>query len=186
MASSRTESVAYEPLTRRYGAHVKGALAELWSDKARLRRIAMIWGVVIVAAVSLLVYLTGGRYVGTDDSYVHSAKLMVSTDVSGLVQDVDVKEGQHVKKGQILFRLDPRPFQIALENAQAALAQSVQDVESTRATYKSLIGQMSAQQAQVNLAQLTFNRYIALAKSNAIAPAQLVPRAARCSPHRRR
>jgi membrane fusion protein (multidrug efflux system) len=173
VASSRTESVAYEPLTRRYGAHVKGALAELWSDKARLRRIAMIWGVAIVAAISLLVYLTGGRYVGTDDAYVHSAKLMVSTDVSGLVQDVDVKEGQEVKRGQVLFRLDPKPFQIALENAQAALAQSVQDVESTRATYKSLIGQMSAQQAQANLAQITYNRYTALAKANAIAPTQL-------------
>ena len=173
MAALRTESVAYEPLTRRYGAHVKGALGELWADKARLRRIAMIWGVALVAAISLIVYLTGGRYVGTDDSYVHSAKLMVSTDVSGLVQDVDVKEGQQVKKGQILFRLDPKPFQIALDNAKASLAQTVQDVESTRATYKSMLGQMSAQQAQVHLAQLTFNRYIALAKSNAVAPAQL-------------
>ncbi len=133
----------------------------------------MIWGVVLVAAIALTVYLTGGRYVGTDDAYVQSAKLMVSTDVSGLVQDVDVKEGQHVKKGQVLFRLDPKPFQIALENAKAALAQTVQDVESTRATYKSLIGQASAQQAQSNLAQLTFNRYIALAKANAIAPTQL-------------
>jgi membrane fusion protein (multidrug efflux system) len=93
--------------------------------------------------------------------------------VSGLVKDVDVKEGQHVKKGQILFRLDPKPFQIALDNAKAALAQAVQDVESTRATYKSMIGQMAAQQAQVHLAQLTYNRYAALAKSNAIAPAQL-------------
>jgi len=173
VAALRTESVAYEPLTRRYGAHVKGALGELWADKARLRRIAMIWGVALVAAISLIVYLTGGRYVGTDDSYVHSAKLMVSTDVSGLVQDVDVKEGQQVKKGQILFRLDPKPFQIALDNAKASLAQTVQDVESTRATYKSMLGQMSAQQAQVHLAQLTFNRYIALAKSNAVAPAQL-------------
>jgi membrane fusion protein (multidrug efflux system) len=170
VAALRTDTAAYEPLTRRYGAHVKGALGELWADKARLRRIAMVWGVAIVVVVGLVLYLTGGRYVGTDDSYVHSAKLMVSTDVSGLVQDVDVQEGQQVKKGQILFRLDPKPFQIALDNAKAALAQTVQDVESTRATYKSLMGQMSAQQAQVNLAQITYNRYGALAKSNAIAP----------------
>jgi membrane fusion protein (multidrug efflux system) len=78
-----------------------------------------------------------------------------------------------VKKGQVLFRLDPKPFQIALDNAKAALAQTVQDVESTRATYKSMLGQMSAQQAQVTLAQLTYNRYLALAKSNAVAPAQV-------------
>ena len=127
MAALRTESVAYEPLTRRYGAHVKGALGELWADKARLRRIAMVWGVALIAAIALIVYLTGGRYVVTDDSYVHSAKLMVSTDVSGLVQDVDVKEGQQNKKAQVLFRLDSKPLQIALDNAPAALAQTVQE-----------------------------------------------------------
>jgi membrane fusion protein, multidrug efflux system len=174
MAALRTDSVAYVPVSRPTpGARLRGAVSELWADKARLRRIAMIWGVAAVVAVSLALWLTGGRYVSTDDAYVHSAKLMVSTDVSGLVKDVDVKEGQRVAKGQTLFRLDPKPFQIALANAKAALAQSVQDVESTRATYKSLMGQMSAQQAQVNLAQLTYNRYVALAKANAVAPTQL-------------
>ncbi len=151
----------------------RGRSASYGADKARLRRVAMIWGVAAVAAIALVVWLTGGRYVGTDDSYVHAAKLMVSTDVSGLVQDVDVHEGQQVKKGQVLFRLDPRPFQIALSNARAALAQTVQDVESTRATYKSIEGQISAQQAQVDLAQTTYNRYLSLAKSNAIAPTQV-------------
>src|SRR6202000_2999711 len=138
-----------------------------------LRRVLMFGGVAAVVVVSGTLWLTGGRYVSTDDAYVHAAKLMVSTDVSGLVKDVDVKEGQHVAKGQILFRLDPQPFQIALENAQAALAQSVQDVESTRATYRSLVGQTGAPQAQAQLAQVTYNRYLALAKSNAVAPTQI-------------
>ncbi len=178
MAALRTDSIAgdtvsYEPVTRRAGAHVKGAFGELWADKARLRRVAMIWGVAAVATIALVMWLTGGRYVGTDDSYVHAAKLMVSTDVSGLVKDVDVREGQRVKKGQVLFRLDPKPFQIALNNARAALAQTVQDVESTRATYKSIVGQIAAQQAQVSLAQITYNRYLSLAKSNAIASTQV-------------
>jgi len=173
MDALRTESIPYTPVRRTYGARLRKAAADLWADKSRLRRIAMVWGVAVVVGVSLTLWLTGGRYVSTDDSYVHAAKLMVSTDVSGLVKDVDVREGQTVKKGQILFRLDPQPFQIALDNAQAALAQTVQDVESTRATYKSMIGQMAAQQAQVNLAQITFNRYVALVKANAIAPSQL-------------
>ena len=173
MDTVRTENVAYVPVRRGLGRRVRDTVGELWADKARLRRIAMVWGVAGVAAIALSVYLTGGRYVGTDDAYVHAAKLMVSTDVSGLVRDVDVREGQPVKKGQVLFRLDPKPFEIALANAKAALAQTVQDVESTRATYKSMIGQMAAQQAQVNLAQITYNRYLALAKANAIAPSQL-------------
>jgi len=148
-------------------------LGEVWADKTRLRRMAMLGGVSLVVAVALLVYLFGGRYVGTDDSYVQAAKLMVTTDVSGLVQTVNVHQGQHVKKGQVLFTLDPRPFQIALENAQAALASARVEVLSQEANYRGLVAQVAAQQAQVRLAQSTYNRDLALARANAIAPLTL-------------
>ena len=138
-------------------------------NKAFLRRVLMIGGVALVLGVSAYVYLNGGRYIGSDDSYVHANKLMVSTDVSGLIKSVDVKEGQDVKKGDVLFTLDPLPFQIALDNANAMLAQAVQDVESTRATYRSALGQFGALQAQVTLTKQTYDRYAALDKQNAIA-----------------
>jgi membrane fusion protein, multidrug efflux system len=163
----------YDGVVRGHATRVRSWAAELWADKPRLRRVAMISGVAAVAAVSLVAYLTGGRYVGTDDSYVHAAKLMVTTDVSGLVKSVDVTQGEHVKKGQVLFQLDPRPFQIAVDNAKAALDQSVLDIEAMEATYQGLLGQVSAQQAQVRLAQTTYNRDLALAKANAIAPLTL-------------
>lgn len=160
---------AYDGVVRGHATRVRSWAGELWADKPRLRRVAMISGVAAVAAVSLVAYLTGGRYVGTDDSYVHAAKLMVTTDVSGLVKSVDVTQGEHVKKGQILFQLDPRPFQIAVDNAKAALDQSVLDIESMEATYKGMLAQVTAQQAQVSLAQTTYNRDLSLAKANAIA-----------------
>ena len=138
-----------------------------------LRRVLMIGGVLVVAIISGVVYLTGGRYVGSDDSYVHANKLMVSTDVSGLVATVNVKEGQKVKAGEVLFTLDPQPFQIAVENAKAAVAGVVLDVESTRAMYRAALGQIVAQKAQVNVNQQTLNRYVALVKENAIAPIQV-------------
>jgi membrane fusion protein (multidrug efflux system) len=138
-------------------------------DKGALRRILMIGGVIVVASASAFFYLNGGRYVTSDDAYVHSNKLMVSTDVSGLIKSVNVKEGQQVRQGDILFTLDPLPFQIALDNANAALAQSVQNVESARATYRAAVGQIAAQQAQVTLTKQTYDRYAALAKANAIA-----------------
>jgi membrane fusion protein, multidrug efflux system len=138
-------------------------------DRALLRRVLMIGGVLIALAVSAYFYLTGGRYIGSDDTYVRANKLMVSTDVSGLIQSVNVKEGQQVKKGDVLFSLDPQPFQIALDNANAMLAQAVQDVESDRATYRSALGQIAAQQAQVNLTKQTYDRYDALEKQSAIA-----------------
>ena len=138
-------------------------------DKTALRRVLMIGGVAVVLAVGAYFYLMGGRYITADDSYVRANKLMVSTDVSGLIQSVNVKQGQHVEKGEVLFTLDPQPFRIALENAQAALAQAVQDVESNRAAYRSALGQIGAQQAQVNLTKQTFDRYAALQSQNAIA-----------------
>ena len=138
-------------------------------DKGLLRRVLMIGGVLVVAVVSAYFYLTGGRYIGSDDSYVHANKLMVSTDVSGLIQSVHVKEGQPVKKGEVLFTIDPQPFEIALDNANAMLAQAVQDVNSARATYRAALGQIAAQQAQVNLTKQTYDRYAALEKQNAIA-----------------
>jgi membrane fusion protein (multidrug efflux system) len=151
----------------------QGGLGGLWADKARLRKVLMFGGVGIFLAVAVVLYLMGGRYVSQEDSYVHANKLMVSTDVSGLVQAVNVHEGQQVKAGDILFTLDPKPFQIALENTQAALGSVVQDVESTRAAYHAAVAQANAQQAQVTVNKQTYDRYIALAKQNAIAAMQV-------------
>ena len=156
-----------------YAAPRQGWAGALWADKARLRRILMFWGVGIFLLAAGAVYLVGGRYITADDAYVHANKLMVSTDVSGLVQKVNVHEGQQVKAGDVLFSLDPRPFQIALENAQASLASTVQDAESTRASYRSAEAQIAAQQAMARMNAQTYSRYEALAKQNAIAAMQL-------------
>jgi membrane fusion protein (multidrug efflux system) len=178
MSVSSLQSAAgtYEGVVRQRATRLRDWAGALWADKARLRRFAMIFGVAAVAAVALVLWLTGGRYTGTDDAYIQAKKLMVTTDVSGLVQSVDVVEGQHVKMGQELFRLDPRPFQIAVNNTKAALDQSVLDVQAMEATYQGLLGQTAAQQAQVRLAQITYDRDLALARTNAIAP-QLVDQA---------
>jgi len=159
----------YAPANR--GLARPGFIARLREDRAALRRVLMIGGVVLVAIVSLAFYLMGGRYVSTDDAYVQAAKLMVSTDVSGLVQDVDVREGQHVKKGQVLFRLDPRPFRIALANAKAQLAQTALNVRSMQEDYQRMLRDVDAQRAQVELAQRNYTRYAGLLKANAIAAA---------------
>src|SRR6266478_9531751 len=105
--------------TRREALKSKAPERRLW-----WRRVLMLGGVVIVVVGGLLWWLTGGRYVSTDDAFVDANKLMVSTDVSGIVSEVYAKEGQSVHKGDVLFRLDPKPFQIALANAKSQLAQS--------------------------------------------------------------
>jgi membrane fusion protein (multidrug efflux system) len=146
-------------------------ISRLREDRAFLRKVLMIGGVAIVAAVSLAFYLMGGRYVSTDDAYVQAAKLMVTTDVSGMVKNVDVKEGQYVKKGQVLFTLDPLPFQIALDNAKGNLGQVVQGIAAARADYAQAVSNVDAQKATVDLNQRNYVRYAALLKANAIAAA---------------
>jgi membrane fusion protein, multidrug efflux system len=168
---AQSNTTYYEGSPRR--GRVGALLGDLWQDKARLRRVLMIFGTGAVVLVATFVYFTGGRYVGTDDSYVRAQKLMVTTDVSGLVQTVNVKQGQQVKKGDVLFMIDPHPFEIALANTKAAMEAARQDVLAQEAAYQGLVAQVAAQEAQVRLAQSTFNRYLALAKSNAIAPQTL-------------
>ncbi len=172
-ARTKQSGTAYYEAEQKSPGRARGWLGELWADKARLRRVLMIFGVAIVVIVALGAWLMGGRYYGTDDSYVHAAQLMVTTDVSGLVKTVDVREGQHVKKGQVLFTIDPHPFEIAVANAQAALEAARQNVLSEEAGYRGLVAQVAAQQAQVRLAQSIYNRDAALARANAIAPVTL-------------
>lgn len=135
------------------------------------RPILMIGVPLLVLLAFAFSYLTGGRYVSTDDAYVRAAKLMVSAEVSGVVSEVDVREGQAVKKGDVLFKLDPRPFQIALDNAKANLASSELAVEAMKQDYRRMLGDIQAQHAQVNLAQANLNRVVPLLKTKFVSQA---------------
>jgi membrane fusion protein, multidrug efflux system len=157
----------------RNSAGLRGWFAGLLEDRPRLHRLAMIGGTILVVVVALTMWLSGGRFVGTDDSYVRAAKLMVTTDVSGVVQTVDVKQGQHVKKGQVLFTLDPKQFRNVVDTDKAALAQSALDLAALKAGYRSQLGQVNAQEAQVQLAEITYKRTATLARTNAVSVQQL-------------
>src|ERR1700744_1769180 len=94
-----TQSARYPGSERRSFAPVQGLIGRMREDIGLFRPGLMIGGGGVVALAALGFCWMGGRDVSTDDSYIQSAKLMVSTDVSGLVQTVNVREGQHVKKG---------------------------------------------------------------------------------------
>jgi membrane fusion protein, multidrug efflux system len=116
-------------------------------------------------------YVIGGQIMSTDDAYVEADKVGISTDVSGIVQNIDVTENQHVTAGRVLYRLDPGQFQIALDNAKANLAQTALTIESMKRDYRRVLSDVEAQQAKVELDQATFDRYVALVKSDSISRA---------------
>ncbi|HEY5047319.1 MAG TPA: HlyD family secretion protein [Rhizomicrobium sp.] len=171
MAAMHTDTIASPYTGTMPGEGLRQSLGRLIANRALLRRVLMIGGVAIVVVVSAAFWLTGGRYVTTDDSYVHAAQLLVTTDVSGLVKDVDVHEGQHVRRGDVLFRIDPLQFQIALDNAKANLGNIRLTLISQRDNYARMLKDIEAQASQVDLDQTTFGRYAALMKVNSIAPA---------------
>ena len=100
------------------------------------RRLIM-WSVpLLIAAAGGYVYLTGGRYVSTDDAYVKAGMVTVSADVAGRVTEIAVKENQRVRKGDVLFRIDDRTYRYALERAEANLAQARLQVDQLRANLR--------------------------------------------------
>jgi len=116
-------------------------------------------------------YVTGGEVMSTDDAYVNAETVGISTDVSGIVQQIDVAENQHVDKGQTLYRLDSRQFQISLDNARANLAQTALSIESMKQDYERMQSDVAAQQAQVALDQATYDRNASLVGTGAVSRA---------------
>ncbi|MFL5285911.1 MAG: HlyD family secretion protein [Rhodopila sp.] len=133
-----------------------------------LRWALMAGGVLAVIIGGGAYWLSGGRWVETDDAYVQADSMTLSTDVSGIVAAIPVHEGQPVTKGQVLFSLDPQKFQIALDNAKANLAQVRLNVESMKADYQAALRDTAAKQQQVNADQATYDRFAALVKSHAV------------------
>jgi len=111
-------------------------------------------------------YLTGARYVSTDDAYVQADKVMVSADVAGRVVSVEVRNNQQVTAGQILFRLDDRPFRIALERAQAQLATARLQVEALRANYRQKLADLKGADDMAAFQQREYERQQQLVSSH--------------------
>jgi membrane fusion protein, multidrug efflux system len=133
-----------------------------------LRPILMLGGILVVAVASGAYWITGGRYVSIDNAYVRAAKETIATDVSGIVAAVPVREGQRVKKGDVLLRLDPRQFQIALNGAKANLGGIASSLNAMKLDYQRMLREVDVKQAQVHADQANFDRYANLVKSGGV------------------
>src|SRR3569833_133710 len=109
-------------------------------------------------------YLNGGRYEDTDNAYVQQAKVSLSADIAGRITAVNVGENQPVKAGAVLFTIDPQPYQIALDQANAALASARVNVEQLKVAYGTANVQLNAAQETLSIRQAAFDRQNALVK----------------------
>ena len=137
-----------------------------------LRPLLMLGGIAVVVVGAAAWWLAGGRIVSIDDSYVRAAKLAVSDDISGIIGSVDVHEGQHVNKGDVLFRLQDRQVGIALAGAKANLAETALTLESMKRDYQRMLSDIATRQAQVDSDQASFDRYANLVKGGGVTRAE--------------
>ena len=137
-----------------------------------LRPALMLGGIVVVAVGSAWWWLQGGRTIGIDDAYVRAAKLAITDDISGIVGEVAVKEGQHVKKGDLLLHLRDRQVQIALAGAKANLAQTALALEAMKRDYVRMLRDVDVKSAQVQADQASFDRYANLVKGGGVTRAE--------------
>jgi membrane fusion protein (multidrug efflux system) len=100
--------------------------------------------------------------VSSDDTYVDAAKVSLSTDVSGLIAEVNVRDNQHVQAGQVLFSLGQASFTIAVDQAKAQLAQAVLDVNAAKRGYAQAQAQIAAQKVAVAQDEANLKRYAAV------------------------
>src|SRR5262249_50843930 len=102
----------------------------------RLRIPLMVGGSLVIVLFAGFLYFASGRTESTNDAYVSAARVAISTNVPGRVIELRVHDNQRVKRGELLFRLDDRPFQLAVNAAQAKLGNTRLQVESLKATYR--------------------------------------------------
>jgi membrane fusion protein, multidrug efflux system len=141
-------------------------------SRRALRPVLMLGGILVVVVGSVTWWITGGRYVDIDDAYVRAAKETIATDVSGIVQSVPVRDGQFVHKGQVLLRLDPLQYQIAVDAAKAAVGSVLSDNEAAKLTYSRMLRDVDAKAAQVQSDQANYDRMASLVKSGGVTRAE--------------
>lgn len=129
------------------------------TGKPRRRRLWLMLSVPLLLALAGGWYwLNSGRYVSTDNAYVQQDKISISAEVSGPIDEIAVRENQRVKKGDLLFRVDPRPYRIALEKAEADLAAARVRVGELRTELAGTGADIEGARANASFAQRTLQR----------------------------
>jgi len=105
------------------------------------------------------------EWIGTLDGYVNAD---IKAQVTGYLMEQAYQEGSFVKKGQLLFQIDPRPFQAALDLAQGQQAQAEGQLAQARAQLSQAEAQVAVAEANQRRTQLDVDRYTPLAQQKAI------------------
>jgi membrane fusion protein (multidrug efflux system) len=105
------------------------------------------------------------EWIGTLDGYVNAP---IKAQVSGFLLRQNYVEGSYVQKGQLLFEIDPRPFQAAVDQALGQLAQSNGQLAQAKAGLIQARANLTGSEASQHRAQLDVDKYTPLVKERAV------------------
>jgi len=140
------------------------APARLAAAARRRLRLFLMAGVPTLALLAgLALYLSGGRYISTDNAYVGAQKVLITPDISGKVSRVLIREGQRVEAGDELFEIDPVPFEFALRQSEGKLDTVRTDFANLKSNYRSLKRLIDLGEETIGVKKRMFDRKAALA-----------------------
>jgi membrane fusion protein (multidrug efflux system) len=128
------------------------------SIRERLRRPLMLFVPIAVAALGAAAYLASERYVSTDDAFVRAAKVTVNARVAGQAVEIAVRDNEQVRRGQVLFRIDPKPYEIAVDQAEARLGSARLQIDSLKATYRQQQAELQSARDSAAFDEREYNR----------------------------
>ncbi|HLO21582.1 MAG TPA: HlyD family secretion protein [Sphingomicrobium sp.] len=158
--------MATEPMTATAAAEAPKVRrrVKLPAGKGALRTILLLIVPALLIIGGAYYWLTSGGSVSTDDAQVKQDIVSVSAQVNGPIVQVFVKDGAHVKRGDVLFRIDPQPYQVALEQAEAQLANAQLQTTQLRTQAAGTGADIVGEQANLAIKQNALSRQQALLK----------------------
>jgi membrane fusion protein (multidrug efflux system) len=146
--------------------------------RARLRRLGgiclLLIGPVAIAMAGAWLWMSSGRYVDIDNAYVKADLIVVSAEVSGQVVEVAVADNSPVAAGDVLFRIDPKRFEVARLRAEAELGMARRKVEALKAHYRTKVAELEAAIRDAEFMRTELDRSRRLRQGGAIAEARLL------------
>jgi len=139
-----------------------------------LRPLLMFGVPLLVLAVAGFFWATSGRYVSTENAYIDQDKVSVSSDVTGKIVKVNVKENQPVHQGDVLFEIDPEPYRIAVAQANAAIANAQVALQTLETSYQGKGADIQAARDKIQQAQEDLDRKSALMTRGFVTRADLL------------
>jgi len=130
------------------------------------RSLLFAFGFLVAAAVGAYLYVTGSRYVSTDNAYLKFDKVTLNGEVAGSVTALHVKENQAVREGELLVTLDEASYRAAEAKARAQLNKAESAIKSLKASYRTKEAELALAKDNLEFAQKEYQRQVNLSEKN--------------------